>query len=175
MKKLTRIVLVLFTISACIGCDQVTKTMAKSYLPKAKVLSFAGDTLRLDYNENKGAVFSFEYLLPHRWRGDASTAAVSFLLGALILYLFTVPALSRLSAVGLSVFCGGALSNLLDRVVLGGNVIDFLNIGWGWYRTGIFNLADASIAAGLSLFACGLLWDLWSRVSRRSSRSRLGG
>ena len=174
MKKSTRIALTLFVMLACIGSDQITKAAARNYLPKMKALSFAGDTLRLDYNENKGAVFSFEYFLPERWRGDASTAGVSFLLGALISYLLTAPAMSPMSVLGLSVFCGGVLGNLLDRVILGGNVTDFLNLGWGYYRTGIFNLADAAIAAGLLLSACSILWSLLSWASRHWSHNATG-
>ena len=48
---------------------------------------------------------------------------------------------------GLSLFCGGSLSNLLDRVALGG-VVDFINIAWGGLRPYIFNVADIAISTG---------------------------
>ena len=60
MAKRKRIFVVLFTLLLSIGCDQITKDIVKSHLPKTKVLHVAGKMLSLDYHENKGAEFSFE-------------------------------------------------------------------------------------------------------------------
>jgi len=49
--------------------------------------------------------------------------------------------------------CGGGLSNLVDRIAYDGHVVDFLNIGIGSLRTGIFNVADMAITAGALLLA----------------------
>ena len=49
---------------------------------------------------------------------------------------------------GLSLFCGGCLSNLFDRIAFEG-VIDFLNFGLSGFRPYIFNLADIAIGAGI--------------------------
>lgn len=59
--------------------------------------------------------------------------------------------LSILSIVGLALFCGGGLSNLLDRAVWGGTVVDFLEVEWGPVRTCIFNLADVAVVLGMAL------------------------
>jgi signal peptidase II len=50
----------------------------------------------------------------------------------------------------LTLFVAGGASNWLDRVVRG-SVIDFINIGFGPVRTGIFNLADVAIMAGVAM------------------------
>ena len=55
---------------------------------------------------------------------------------------------SRLGQAGLLLFLAGGTSNLIDRVTLG-RVIDFLNVGIGQLRTGIFNVADMAIVAGV--------------------------
>jgi len=47
-------------------------------------------------------------------------------------------------------FVAGGLSNLVDRIAMG-RVIDFLNIGIGPFRTGIFNVADVAIMAGAAI------------------------
>ncbi len=60
MANRKRILLVLFTILLCIGADQITKDLVKSHLPRTRPLAFAGAALKLDYSENKGAVFAFE-------------------------------------------------------------------------------------------------------------------
>ena len=49
------------------------------------------------------------------------------------------------------IFSGGA-SNLYDRALNNGAVVDFLNIGIGPLRTGIFNIADMAILFGAGLF-----------------------
>ena len=46
---------------------------------------------------------------------------------------------------------GGGLSNLIDRVTQGGNVTDFLNVGAGPIRTGIFNCADMALMLGVAI------------------------
>lgn len=60
MIRQKKIFLVLFTLLMTIGCDQITKDMVKSHLPKTKVVHVAGSVLSFDYHENKGAEFSFE-------------------------------------------------------------------------------------------------------------------
>ena len=49
------IIVVFLVLFCCVGCDQATKAAARKYLPRNEALSFAGDTLRLQYAENKGA------------------------------------------------------------------------------------------------------------------------
>jgi len=50
----------------------------------------------------------------------------------------------------LGLLWAGGVSNLVDRV-LHGSVVDFMNIGVGWLRTGIFNVADMAITIGVLL------------------------
>ncbi len=168
MSTRKRIVLVLFVIFACIGADQITKELAQSHLPRTKVVSFAGDTLRFDYTENHGAVLSFECCLPEGWRGSTLTVAVATFLGLLLLLLLFTPFLRPPSVIALSLFCGGSLSNLLDRIAFGGNVVDFLSLGWGGFRTAIFNLADAAITIGAVLFVISIVWHLRPSASPKT-------
>ena len=72
---------------------------------------------------------------------------------------------SRLAGVGLVLFVAGGLSNLVDRIAIG-SVIDFLNIGIGPIRTGIFNVADVAIMLSMVL----LLADRY-RARRASATS----
>jgi signal peptidase II len=51
----------------------------------------------------------------------------------------------------LSLFLGGGVSNFYDRATNSGAVIDFLNIGVGSFRTGIFNVADMAIMLGAAI------------------------
>jgi len=55
-----------------------------------------------------------------------------------------------LALVGIALFVAGGSSNLLDRLTRG-SVIDFMNVGLGPLRTGIFNVADMAIMLGAGL------------------------
>lgn len=130
-----------------IGCDQVTKHLATAHLMGRGQSSYLGDTLRLGYAENRGAFLNLGADLPP-WARSAL-----FLFGTgIVLAVCTVAALRRRrlgpSAVGLSLVVAGGASNLVDRI-LRGAVVDFLNVGIGPVRTGIFNVADMAILAGL--------------------------
>src|SRR5207249_3881798 len=99
MTTLKRVLLILLTVVWCVGCDQATKSIAKSHLPKSQMLSFVGDTVRLQYTENKGAFLSLGASLSENWRGMIFTGGVAtFLLGVLG-YLLVA---SNLPAVGCS-------------------------------------------------------------------------
>ena len=52
---------------------------------------------------------------------------------------------------GMIVAVGGGIGNVIDRIAHGA-VVDFVSLGIGPLRTGIFNLADVAIIAGLLLF-----------------------
>ena len=54
-------------------------------------------------------------------------------------------------AAALALFIAGGASNWFDRVSAG-RVVDFMNVGIGWLRTGIFNVADVAIMLGAALF-----------------------
>jgi signal peptidase II len=72
---------------------------------------------------------------------------------------------TRLVAASLGLVMGGAASNAIDRVALGG-VADFFSLhalGFYWY---VFNLADVAIVAGV----IGLLYD--SFVPSRNDASK---
>ena len=51
---------------------------------------------------------------------------------------------------GLGLVAGGGVANWIDRLVAGA-VTDFVSLGVGGLRTGIFNLADLSVLAGVAV------------------------
>jgi signal peptidase II len=75
-----------------------------------------------------------------------------------------------LSLVALGLVAGGGLSNWLDRLAHDGLVTDFLSVGFGPVRTGIFNVADVAVVAGVLLLACTR-----ARPSGRAPRGSRGG
>ena len=144
----------LVAIVATIGCDRVTKQIAATTLSDSPGQSFLADTVRLEYAENTGAFLS----LGAGWPRPVRTAI--FVAGNTLLLAFFVVGMRRgwptRTLLGVALFVGGAVSNLLDRVVHGA-VIDFMNVGIGPLRTGIFNVADVAIMLGVGL----ILLDAW--------------
>ena len=147
--------LLLILVVSTIGCDRVTKHLASTSLAGAPPQSYLGDTLRLEYSENSGAFLSFGADLPMWIRTSIFTLGVGF---TLTLTLLAVVGLklhwtgSRF--VGAALMWAGGTSNLIDRAARG-SVVDFINVGVGSLRTGIFNVADLAIVFGFALVVIG--------------------
>jgi signal peptidase II len=150
MRLMLRVVVLLLTLTACVGCDQLSKSAARSYLPRDTVVSLMGDTVRLQYAENPGAFLSLGAALPK----SARRAVFTFGIAALVLSIFAVaifvPGLGTSQRIALACICAGGLGNLIDRVLQDGYVTDFLNVGVGPVRTGIFNVADFILILGMA-------------------------
>ena len=155
MSRWKRLCLVVLMILACTGCDQATKVMAKQFLPKNQIVSLLKDTIRLHYVHNSGAFLGLGASMPRLARTAVFTLGVGVVVVGIFIYLLTVSALRMETLVGLSLICGGGFGNLIDRVAYQGEVVDFLNVGIGSLRTGIFNIADVAVLVG----ALVILWE----------------
>ena len=141
--------ILLITIGATIGCDRVTKHIAATTLSDVQSRSFLADTFRLEYTENQGAFLGLGADWPRAVR-----AAVFGVGSGLLLIGLTVLAMRALwprkALLGVALFVAGGTSNLVDRIAYG-TVIDFMNVGIGPLRTGIFNVADMAIMLGAGI------------------------
>lgn len=150
--KLSKRLLVIFSISiTCVGCDQSTKILATEYLPKNEIHSYFGDLLRIGYTENMGAFLGLGNNLPGEIRFWLFVVVVGVFLGGLFIYIVANSKQSLWSLVGFSLVLAGGISNFYDHVMNNGAVVDFLNIGLGSLRTGIFNVADIAIMVGMAI------------------------
>lgn len=148
MSKLTTLLPVLVT---CIGIDQSTKYIAKHYLEGRGVYSYIGDTFRLGYSENTGAFLGLGSSLPAHVRTFIFSGLVAIFLAVFLVYIIRSNSINKTGVIASALIIGGGLSNLMDRLVNNGAVIDFLNLGIGSLRTGIFNVADMAIMLGAFL------------------------
>ena len=109
---------------------------------------------------NPGAAFSFLSTAPGWQRelfiGIAAVAAV------LIVFLLRRNVADRLFCFALGLILGGALGNLVDRILLGA-VVDFLHFHVAQYYWPAFNVADSAITCGAGL----LIWDSLRRSKAR--------
>ncbi|WP_320824323.1 signal peptidase II [Reinekea sp.] len=138
--------------------DQLSKLWAISALQGGPRFSFLFDTLRLTYAENTGAFLGLGTNLPPHLRFVIFTALVGVFLAALLIYLLWSKEMDRLSLAALGLVFVGGFSNFIDRAQNEGAVVDFLNMGFGSLRTGIFNLADVYIMVGAGLLIFGQWW-----------------
>lgn len=159
MSTIKRLLLILFVLVACVGCDQTTKAFADSKLPKSHALSFFSDTVRLQLAHNEGAFLGLGASSPKSWRLAALRFGVAAMLLVLFAYAFFAPKLRVQDVLAFALILAGGVSNLIDRFIHGGYVVDFINLGVGSLRTGIFNVADIAITVGVLV----LLIQGWRR------------
>ncbi len=143
-----RTTLVLGIVAANIAFDQISKQIALVELRGRPVQSFLNDTFRLLFVENDGAFLSLGSGLSDELRYWILTMLPIVILAFLLFYTIRSTALDTWQVVAYSFILGGGISNIYDRLLYG-KVIDFMNMGIGSLRTGIFNFADVSIMIGL--------------------------
>lgn len=152
MAKFHRLLILLFVLFVSVGCDQATKSVARTHLSAAPPILLLNGVIRLEYAENPGAFLSFGAGLTAVARYWLFTPLAALLLIGLLFFIVQQLQHSSLtSLVALALFLGGGIGNLIDRVSNEGRVVDFMNIGLGRLRTGIFNVADMALMAGLTL------------------------
>src|SRR5262245_23021793 len=149
MKKAARNLVLLVAMAATIGCDRATKHLAGVHLAGWPQRTYLGGAVRLAYVRNAGGFLGMGADLPARPRTVAITIGTGVLLFVLGIGLWR-GGWGRAEAVGLGLVWAGGASNLADRL-LQGSVPDFMNVGIGPLRTGIFNVADLAITLGVLL------------------------
>ncbi|MGC4121185.1 MAG: signal peptidase II [Myxococcales bacterium] len=149
-----RVVLVLLVLSTSIGCDRATKVVAESALEGRGRLSYLGDVFRLEYVRNTGAFLSLGAKLQEPLRTVLLQGFVGVLVAGLVAFAL-VRGRRRIQVAALSLVAGGGLGNLWDRLA-SGSVTDFMNLGIGPVRTGVFNVADIAIMVGVGMM---MVWS----------------
>jgi len=127
--------------------DQATKLTIESAFEFGDVLPiFNGFNLVLTYN--KGAAFSF-LATAGGWQRHFFTLLALVVSVAIVAMLRKHHGETRF-ALALSLILGGAVGNLIDRLLYG-HVIDFLDVYWGTSHWPAFNIADSAICVGAVL------------------------
>ncbi|MBI2425671.1 MAG: signal peptidase II [Candidatus Hydrogenedentes bacterium] len=158
MNNTYRYTLISTVVFSSVIVDQISKYVARATLASRPPIIFLDDLFRFHYAENTGAFLSLGDTLSDSLRFWLLTGVNSLVLLAVAVFLVAKPKMETMLAVALSLILSGGIGNLIDRIVNDGRVIDFMNLGlpwvsiYGWEpRTGIFNVADVAIVAGLVL------------------------
>src|ERR1044071_445778 len=86
MQMLKRLWLILAILVSCVGCDQSTKLVAKTYLPETERITLLGGSLQLEIARNYGAFLSLGASIPKPWRTGLFSAGVGLALIGLLIY-----------------------------------------------------------------------------------------
>ena len=139
--------------------DQFTKVLILGYY-KLGDSTYVTSFFNIVRAHNTGAAFSFLAAASgwQRWLFTGIGVAATLF----ILWLLRSHAGQKLFAFSLACILGGAVGNVVDRL-LHGYVVDFLQLHWSnrWYFPA-FNIADSAITIG----AIGLILDELLRVRR---------
>ncbi|MDC1288205.1 signal peptidase II [Gammaproteobacteria bacterium] len=128
--------------------DQVTKQIAEAQLTLHQPLNVMPYfDWYLTYNT--GAAFS---LLADAggWQRWFFTIIAIVVSAVIVQWIRKLPQEDRLTAMSLALILGGAIGNLIDRILLG-HVIDYIQVWLGSYPFPAFNVADAAISVGAAL------------------------
>lgn len=148
--------------------DQWTKQIATAHLKGTAGYSWLGDTFRLQYATNDGAFLSLGANLPPTVRYWVLTIGVGLLLLGLSVYALFSKKLDLTQSAAYAAIASGGFSNWIDRARFNGSVVDFMNMGLGPVRTGVFNIADIAILVGIGiLFLHG--WREEKRLKREAA------
>lgn len=140
--------LVLGWVAFIVIADQLTKFIVDQTMPLHHSIPVIENFFNLTYIRNTGAAFGI-------FAGGAAIFRLPFLLlfsalaiGFIIMMLRRLPDRETGLIVALAFVLGGAIGNLIDRILYG-EVIDFLDFYWADYHWPAFNLADSFITIGV--------------------------
>ncbi|MEA4811930.1 MAG: signal peptidase II [Anaerolineaceae bacterium] len=153
MKKQIKWPLVLVLIAGLvIALDQYTKALVRQNLAVGQgfaPIAWLGNFFQILHWKNTGAAFGFfqnaNLLLM------ILTAMITVVLSA---YFFSLKEGHAVVKTGLALAIGGALGNLIDRIMQG-HVTDFLSFG----RFPVFNVADSAVTLGVALMILGMMLE----------------
>ncbi len=128
--------------------DQGSKWLAESLLVPFRPIAIA-PLINLTLMYNEGAAFSFLSNAGGWQRWFFAVFALIMTL-ALLIWLVRLSKSERVTAAALALVIGGALGNLIDRV-LTGRVVDFIDFYVGTWHWPAFNIADSAITLGVAL------------------------
>jgi signal peptidase II len=140
--------------------DQLTKQLAERMLTLYESV-YVMPVFDLTLLYNKGAAFSF---LSDQggWQRWFFTVLAIVVTMVLTVWLWRLKAQEKWVAVSLSLIIGGALGNVIDRILFG-HVIDFLHFHYQQHYWPAFNIADSAITLGVGI----MLYDALVLAKKR--------
>ena len=141
----------LIALAIALPLDQATKSWIVNNFHYGEQLAVIPGFFDLTHVRNPGGAFSFFADGPPQQRMVFFIGSTLVAIVLLIVFLVRHEPRERLAPFALGAILGGALGNLIDRLVYG-EVIDFLNFHLlGGYTWPTFNIADSAIVVGVAV------------------------
>ncbi len=142
--------------AAIVVADRASKLAIESYTTESFRHTLIDRVAYLVHSRNPGIAFGLLADSHSRWLAGLLVLSSLAVITLLMWLLAADRAGGRLACVGLALILGGAIGNLIDRL-LHGSVVDFLEVWLGSYRWPAFNVADSAISIGAALVVLELL------------------
>ena len=137
---------VLFITALIITADQISKSLVKSMMTLYDVIPVIPGFFQLNYITNKGMAFGINLPVGISFFSGISLIITCFL----VWFLWCERKNNHLMRISLSLILGGAIGNLIDRILFG-EVVDFFDFMIGDFHWYIFNIADSAVTVGIIL------------------------
>ncbi len=152
-------VFVLSVAAVVLMLDQITKWYIRQTLGLYESIVVLDSFFHITHVRNAGGAFSLFAAAPGALRLPFFVSVSLAAVVALLIFVRRVEPGHRLLLFALGAVLGGALGNLVDRMV-SGEVTDFLDFHWRGYYWPAFNVADSFITTGMLIL---LLYSLLAR------------
>jgi signal peptidase II len=135
--------------------DQITKALVRANIPLHESRVVIANVFDLTHVRNSGAAFGFLNAANFPYKAQVIALVATVALVSIAVYAARLSPHQRVARWGLALILGGAMGNLIDRVVAG-YVVDFVDVYWRSYHFWAFNVADSAITIGV----IGMLLDM---------------
>lgn len=136
--------------------------MVKQWMVLHDSIPVFGTTVQLTFLENPGMAFGIRFFESHPFWGRWFFSIVSVVASiGLIWYIYKMRHERWIYRLSLALILGGAMGNLIDRVMYG-RVVDFVDVDIpdvvGMQRWPVFNVADSSVVCGMIIMTAFVLF-----------------
>jgi signal peptidase II len=149
----TKLALFFGILAVVLVLDVSTKLLVQRHFHLYQQVDIIGEYVRLTYIYNPGAAFGIQ--IGQYSREIFLGLSLIALVALVAMYWFT-PLTDRVRLIAISLICGGAIGNLIDRVRSEAGVVDFIDVGIGTLRWPVFNVADMAVTTGAIVLALSL-------------------
>ncbi|WP_417876188.1 signal peptidase II [Winogradskyella sediminis] len=148
---MNRNLFIILLVAFNIAIDQISKVIVRSTMIRGGKgqINVIQDYFQLIWVENKGAFLGMGSDMNPTLRLVFLLVLPAIVLAYVTYYIVKTKELDRMSLIAFCCIVGGGIANVFDRIVFG-QVTDFFYIDLGGvFKTGIFNVADMSVTAGM--------------------------
>jgi len=148
---MTKRIIIIALVLLNIGCDQISKNVVRNNIDTRETIELLGKNFILTKVENSGAMLGFGSEFSPILKILFLQALPVIVLLILLFRILRRQDMNKWLVFAFACVIGGGIGNLIDRIAYG-QVTDFFYIDLGGYfKTGIFNMADVSVTMGVLL------------------------